>query len=185
VIERRYLVDNLAGLTIHPDGAHASRALLSLRFADRDAPDAGERYTAPQLLARLVALDTSKTLRLALAGARLAAEWDGALAQAIRGAGFRVHAAIDGTTALAAPVDWLTLVPRAEIAPATALPVDEVMIVVDAHTTEAALDAHAARWRCEHYFVRPADPTHLARSVALIHARPRWRLTTPLAVPGR
>lgn len=184
--ERRYLVDKLGGISLHPEGAHAGRALVTLRFADREAAGAGERYTAAQLVARLAELDTRNTARVALAGARVAAEWDAALAQAVRGHGFRVHAEIDGTAPLAGPVDWLTVAPRPEaIAVHDQLPVDEVKVVVDARLDTDALDRHAARWRCEHYFLRPADPSQLDHAISLIEARPRWRLTVPLAVAGR
>ncbi len=167
--ERRYFVDRLMGPTLHDHGAHAGRACVVMQFAD-----AGERYTARQLLDRLVALDTSRAARLCISGALAPTEWDAELAALIRNT-FRVHAEIDGTRALAANVDWLVVAPRADARIADGLQVDEVHVDVEAAIDEATLDRHAARWRCEHYFLRPCGPVE--RAVALIHARPRWRLS--------
>jgi organic radical activating enzyme len=46
------------------------------------------------------------------------------------------------------------------------------------------LDSYAERYRCEHYFVQPWMDAryahHLARTLALIQARPLWRLSLQL-----
>ncbi len=170
--ERRYFVDKLIGPTLHGHGAHAGRACVALTFAD-----AGERYTAAQIVDRLIAHDPSKTGRVCIAGALVPTEWDAELAAAIRNR-FRVHAELDGTRALGANVDWLVVMPRLDGKIVDGLQVDEVHIEVDASIDEDALDRHAARWRCEHYFLRPRGPVE--RAVALIHARPRWRLSPGL-----
>ena len=58
---------------------------------------------------------------------------------------------------------------------------NELKVVVDDTVDAATLDRYAARWPCEHYFLQPwmdARYQHnLARTIALIHARPRWRLS--------
>ena len=107
----------------------------------------------------------------------------------MRGAGFRVHMESNGTRAPAGPVDWLTVSPKPQHHPASlsladGVPADEVKVVVDDTVDEAVLDRHAARYRCEHYFVQPwmdaRYERNLARALQLVHARPRWRLSLQL-----
>lgn len=174
--ERRYAVTTLA-LALHPDGGHAGRLGVAIHLGDR-----GEQYTATQLRDRVLALDPAQTLRVAIRGASAAvvAAWDVELATALRGAGYEVAVELDGTHALAAPVDWLVVAPHAIAPLADGLAVDEVKVVVDAAVTEDVLDRYAARWRCEHYFL-VADAATRERATALIRARPRWRLSIPLA----
>jgi organic radical activating enzyme len=95
----------------------------------------------------------------------------------------------NGTRPLAGPVDWLTISPKpqfhtAGISFAEGLPASEVKVVIDDTVDEAALDRHAARWQCEHYFAQPCMDAryerHLARTLELIQARPRWRLSLQL-----
>jgi len=112
-------------------------------------------------------------------------QWDAEIATAIRGAGFAVHMESNGTRALAGPVDWLTISPKPQFhLPSLALAAtqaDEIKVVIDDTVDADALDRYAARWRCEHYFVQPCQDArydhHLARTLALIQARPRWRLS--------
>ena len=193
--ERRYLVKEMFGPTLQGEGAHSGRAVVFLRFAacnlecawcDTDfAPEHAIRMTAAEILARLVELDTGRTRRVVVTGGEPTLQWDAPLAEAVRGAGFRVHMESNGTRPLGGPVDWLTVSPKpqfhtASLSLANVQP-DELKVVVDDTVDEATLDRYAARFRCEHYFVQPcmddryAD--HLARTIALIHTRPRWRLS--------
>jgi organic radical activating enzyme len=197
--DRRYLVKEMFGPTLQGEGAHAGRAVVFLRFAacnlacpgcDTDfSPEGARRMTAAEIVARLVALDTGRSHRVVVTGGEPTLQWDAALSTAIRGAGFRVHMESNATRPLAAPVDWLTVSPKPQHHPARVtladqLPADEVKVVVDDTVDEAVLDRYAARWRCEHYFVQPwmddRYDHHLARTLALIHARPRWRLSLQL-----
>jgi 7-carboxy-7-deazaguanine synthase len=200
--ERRYLVKEMFGPTLQGEGAHAGRAVVFLRFAacnlacagcDTDFSPAGaRRIAAGEIVARLVALDTGSARRVVVTGGEPTLQWDAPLAAAIRGAGFRVHMESNATRPLAGPVDWLTLSPKpqhhgthaARVALADGLPADELKVVVDDTVDAAVLDRHAERWRCEHHFVQPwmdeRYDHHLARTLALIHARPRWRLSLQL-----
>ncbi len=196
--DRRYLVKEMFGPTLQGEGAHAGRAVVFLRFAacnldcpgcDTDfSPDGAQRLSAAEIVDKLRALDVGRTHRVVVTGGEPTLQWDGPLAAAIRGAGFRVHMESNGTRPLAAPVDWLTISPKpqhhppaASIALADHLPADEVKVVIDDSVDEPVLDRYAARWRCEHYFVQPwmdaRYERNLARTLALIHARPRWRLS--------
>jgi 7-carboxy-7-deazaguanine synthase len=197
--ERRYLVKEMFGPTLQGEGAHAGRAVVFLRFAacnldcpgcDTDfSPEGAQRFTAAEIVERLRALDVGRTRRVVVTGGEPTLQWDGPLAVAIRGAGFRVHMESNGTRPLAAPVDWLTISPKPQhhttsITLADHLPADEVKVVIDDTVDEAVLDRYAARWRCEHYFLQPwmdlRYERNLARTIALIHARPRWRLSVQL-----
>lgn len=197
--DRRYLVKEMFGPTLQGEGAHAGRAVVFLRFAacnlacpgcDTDfSPDGAVRMSAADIVARLRALDTGHTGRVVVTGGEPTLQWDAALSAAIRGTGFRVHMESNATRSLAGPVDWLTISPKPQHHPARVvladdLPANEVKVVVDDTVDEAVLDRYAARWRCEHYFVQPwmdeRYDHHLARTLALIHARPGWRLSLQL-----
>lgn len=197
--ERRYLVKEVFGPTLQGEGAHAGRAVVFLRFAacnldctgcDTDfSPEGAQRFTAAEIVEKLRALDRGRTGRVVVTGGEPTLQWDAALADTLADAGFRVHMESNGTRPLAAPVDWLTISPKpqhhpASIALADHLPADEVKVVIDDTVDEAVLDRYAARWRCDHYFVQPWMDAryehHLARTMALIHARPRWRLSLQL-----
>lgn len=194
--DRRYLVKEMFGPTLQGEGAHAGRAVVFLRFAacnldctgcDTDfRPEGAQRMSAPEIVARLRELDTGHTQRVVVTGGEPTLQWDADLSAAIRGAGFRVHMESNGTRPLAGPVDWLTVSPKPQyhtgsIVLADGLPADELKVIVDDTVDEMVIDRHAARYRCEHYFLQPwmdARYDHnLARTIALIHARPRWRLS--------
>ena len=194
--DRRYLVKEMFGPTLQGEGAHAGRAVVFLRFAacnldcpgcDTDfSPHGAQRLSAAEIAGKLQALDVGHTNRVVVTGGEPTLQWDGPLGAAIREAGFRVHMESNGTRPLAAPVDWLTISPKPQhhppgVALAEQLPADEVKVVIDDSVDETVLDRYAARWHCEHYFVQPwmdARFEHnLARTLALVHARPRWRLS--------
>ena len=195
--DRRYLVKEMFGPTLQGEGAHAGRAVVFLRFAacnlactgcDTDFdPEGAVRMGAADIVARLYALDTGHTRRVVVTGGEPTLQWDAPLSAAVRGAGFRVHMESNGTRAPQGPVDWLTISPKpqhhpAGLALASDAQPDELKVVVDDTVTEATLDGFAARYRCEHYFLQPwmmdgAYEKNLARTIALIHARPRWRLS--------
>lgn len=197
--DRRYLVKEMFGPTLQGEGAHAGRAVVFLRFAacnlacpgcDTDfSPEGAERWSAGEIVEKLRALDVGHTSRVVVTGGEPTLQWDAPLAAAVRGAGFCVHMESNGTRPPAGPVDWLTISPKPQHHPARVvladrLPADEVKVVIDDSVDEAVLDRYAARWRCEHYFVQPwmddRYERHLARTLALIHARPRWRLSLQL-----
>ena len=197
--DRRYLVKEMFGPTLQGEGAHAGRAVVFLRFAacnldcpgcDTDfSPEGATRMTAGDIVDRLRELDSGRTLRVVVTGGEPTLQWDAALSAAIRGAGFRVHMESNGTRVPEGPVDWLVVSPKPQhhgpsIVLADRVQPDELKVVVDDSVDENILDQHAARYRCEHYFLQPwmdgRYDHHLARTIALIHARPRWRLSLQL-----
>lgn len=196
---RRYLVKEMFGPTLQGEGAHAGRACVFLRFAacnlactwcDTDfVPEGAVRRDAAEIAAALVALDRDRARMVVVTGGEPTLQWDAPLADAIRGAGFRVHVETNGTRALAAPVDWVTLSPKPQfhtgaIALAPTVVPDELKVVVDDTVDAGTLDGYVARYACAHHFVQPCMDArydhHLARAIALVHARPRWRLSLQL-----
>ena len=196
---RRYLVKEMFGPTLQGEGAHAGRPCVFLRFAacnlactwcDTDfAPESATRHSADEIVARLVVLDRHGARMVVVTGGEPTLQWDAPLADALRAAGFRIHMESNGTRAPAAPVDWLTVSPKPQFHPASiALAPDviasELKVVVDDTVDEHVLDGHAARYRCEPRFVQPCMDArydhHLARTLALVHARPGWRLSLQL-----
>jgi organic radical activating enzyme len=195
----RYLVKELFGPTLQGEGAHAGRPCVFLRFAacslacswcDTDfSAEGAEKLSATEIVDKLVALDVHHARMVVVTGGEPTLQWDEPLAAALAAAGFRIHMESNGTRPLAGPVDWLTISPKPQfhtgsIALAPEVVASEVKVVVDDTVDEAALDRYAARYRCEHYFVQPCMDDrydhHLARTLALVHARPRWRVSLQL-----
>ena len=73
---------------------------------------------------------------------------------------------------------------RASISLVNDLPVSELKVVVDDTVDEGTLDRYVERYRCGHYFAQPCMNDqyqhHLQRTVALVQARPAWRLSVQL-----
>jgi organic radical activating enzyme len=186
------------GPTLQGEGAHAGRACVFLRFAgcslacswcDTDfAPEGASRHTAEEIVARLVELDRHASRLVIVTGGEPALQWDALLADALHAAGFRIHMESNGTRLLDAPVDWLTVSPKPQFHPPSLALVElvasEVKVVIDDTVDERVLDGYLARYRSEHYFVQPCMDDryahHLARTLALVQARPRWRLSLQL-----
>jgi organic radical activating enzyme len=196
---RRYLVKEMFGPTLQGEGAHAGRPCVFLRFAacnlacswcDTDFRAEGAvRYTADEIVTRLVELDRHAARMVVVTGGEPTLQYDAPLADALHAAGFRVHMESNGTRAVAGAVDWLTVSPKPQFHPASIalvddLPASELKVVIDDTVDATTLARYEARYRCEHYFAQPcmddAYAHHLARALALVHERPRWRLSLQL-----
>jgi 7-carboxy-7-deazaguanine synthase len=197
--DRRYLVKEMFGPTLQGEGAHAGRPCVFLRFAacnlacawcDTDfAAEGAVKMTSGEIVARLVELDTNSARMVVVTGGEPTLQWDAPLATAIKAAGFRTHMESNGTRPLGGPIDWLTVSPKPQFHTGSLslvgeLPVSELKVVIDDTVDEAALDRYAARYACEHYFAQPCMDdryqAHLAKTIALVQARPRWRLSVQL-----
>ncbi|MEO6775226.1 MAG: 7-carboxy-7-deazaguanine synthase QueE [Kofleriaceae bacterium] len=194
----RYLIKELFGPTLQGEGAHAGRPCVFLRFAacnlacdwcDTDfAAEGAVQLTAAEIVTRLVELDVHGARMVVVTGGEPTLQWDRELAEALRTAGFRTHMESNGTRVPAAPVDWLTVSPKPRFHTGSLAlvgqPVDEVKVVVDDSVDDATLAGYEARYPSEHYFAQPcmsaAYATSLARTLALVQARPRWRLSLQL-----
>ncbi len=191
-----YLVKELFGPTLQGEGAHAGRACVFLRFAacnlactwcDTDfAAEGAIKREAGEIVQELVALDRHASRMVVVTGGEPTLQYDELLAAALHAAGFRVHMESNGTRVPAGPVDWLTISPKPQFHPkALALggvAANEVKVVVDDTVADTTLARYEARYACEHYFAQPCagDPASLARTLALVGARPRWRLSLQL-----
>ena len=197
-VDRRYLVKEMFGPTLQGEGAHAGRPCVFLRFAacnldcpwcDTDfRPEGAQRFAADEIVARLLELDAHTSRLVVVTGGEPTLQWDAPLAEALHAAGFRIHMESNGTRPPAGPVDWLTVSPKPQFHPASIQLVElrpsEVKVVIDDTVDAATLDGYTARYRCDHYFAQPCMDDqyahHLARTMELVHARPRWRLSLQL-----
>lgn len=196
---RRYLVKEIFGPTLQGEGAHAGTPVVFLRFAgcnltctwcDTDfAPEGASRLEAGEIVDQLLALDTAACRRVVVTGGEPTMQWDAPLADAVRNAGFRAHMESNGTRALAAPVDWLTVSPKPRWhQPGDSLVLtqaDECKVIVEsAGDPDEALLGRYEAMAFTHRFLQPCMderyPEHLARAIALATARPRWRVSLQL-----
>jgi len=192
-----YLVKEIFGPTIQGEGAHAGRACVFLRFAvcnlacswcDTDfRPEGARRLTAHEISDALLALDRGSSRLVIVTGGEPTLQWDAELAGALGSAGFTVHMESNGIRPPSAPVDWLTVSPKPQFHPpqlalADALAPSECKLVVDDTVDDARLDDCERRYPgCAHFFLQPCMDDryreHLARTLALVERRPRWRLS--------
>lgn len=194
-----YLVKEIFGPTLQGEGVHSGRACVFLRFAacnlactwcDTDfRPDGARKMAAAEIAHELVARDANRSGLVIVTGGEPTLQWDAALAAAVKAAGFRAHMETNGTHALAAPVDWLTVSPKPQFHDgrfelSADLPVDECKVVVDTTVDETVLADYESRWRCSHWLLQPCDDDgraqHLRRAIQLVTQRPRWRLALQL-----
>ena len=165
----------------------------NLRCAWCDTPYAswapeGDKRSIADLLAEARA---SAVGHAVVTGGEPALQWDAPLAAALRVGGFAVHMETNGTRALAAPVDWLTVSPKPHfhgagqqlIAPPALRP-SECKVVVDDAVGDGELARYEALYDCLLNFVQPCMddryPHHLRRALELIERRPSWRLSLQL-----
>jgi len=189
-----YVVKEIFGPTLQGEGAHAGRPCVFLRFAvcnlactwcDTDfRPEGAARMGADAIVAALRAHDLHGSRMVVVTGGEPALQWDAELATALREAGFRVHMESNGTRALAAPVDWLTVSPkpqyhegRFELVVRRA---DECKVIVDDTVDERTLEDYE-RMQFGQLFAQPCMdaryPEFLAKTIDLVARRPRWRLS--------
>ena len=193
-MDRRYLVKEMFGPTLQGEGAHAGRPCGFLRFAacnlactwcDTDfAAEGAVRLGATEIVARLVELDRHHARMVVVTGGEPTLQYDAALADALHAAGFHVHMESNGTRAPEGVVDWLTVSPKPQFHTGSLALVEvvpsEVKVVIDDTVDAATLAAYETRYRAEHYFAQPCMDDryreHLAKAIALVQERPRWRL---------
>lgn len=124
--------------------------------------------------------------RICLTGGEPSLQADDALLQAFHEAGFTVHMETNGTHAVPAGVDWITLSPKDQVAGlkgdgTVVLPrADEIKLVLAPGTDPSAWASFPATW----HFLQPCDVSDpvrnreiLRQTIDYIHAHPLWRLS--------
>ena len=168
-MDRRYLVKEMFGPTLQGEGAHAGRPCVFLRFAacnlacswcDTDfAAEGALRFTADEIVARLVELDAHRARMVVVTGGEPTLQFDQPLSDALHAAGFRIHMESNGTRAPEGAVDWLTVSPKPQFHTGSLALVEvkpsEVKVVIDDTVDDATLAAYEARYRDAVFFAQP------------------------------
>ncbi|MBI4510152.1 MAG: radical SAM protein [Deltaproteobacteria bacterium] len=161
---------------------------LACTWCDTDfAPQASRRMPPHEIVRHLRDRDVHGTRMVVVTGGEPTLQWDGEIAGALSQAGFRVHMETNGTRALHAPVDWLTVSPKPRFhernEPLVLTSGDECKVVVDETVTEEDL-AHYEQMQFDHWFLQPCHGAHyearVRRAAMLALCRPRWRLSLQL-----
>ena len=124
--------------------------------------------------------------RICLTGGEPSLQADEALLQAFHEAGFTVHMETNGTHAVPAGVDWITLSPKDQVAGligngTVVLPkADEIKLVLAPGVDPSAWASFPATW----HFLQPCDVSDpvrnreiLRQTIDYIHTHPLWRLS--------
>lgn len=192
-----YLVKEIFGPTLQGEGAHAGMPCVFLRFAECNlacsfcdtvfSAEGASRMDAALVVRKLVETDIHEARRVVVTGGEPTLQWDGELYAVMKRAGFSVHMETNGTHALAAPVDWLTVSPKPQFHGEREKLVvtggDECKLIAFESTSAAELQGFEgldfARWYLQPCTNERYD-ANLRAAIALTLARPRWRLSLQL-----
>ncbi len=182
---RRAVFIRFAGCNLW-SGRDADRAKAECRFCDTDFVgtdgDGGGKFAdAAALAAHASGLwGGAQGPRLAvITGGEPLLQLDAELIQALHGAGFAIAVETNGTLPAPPGLDWICVSPKAgtEVVQRSG---DELKLVwpqegIDLDELES--------WEFRHFFIQPMDCADcraaLDQAVALVMARPQWRLTLP------
>jgi 7-carboxy-7-deazaguanine synthase len=181
---RRAVFVRFAGCNLW-SGREVDRSSAICKFCDTDFVgtdgDGGGKFRNANALALAVsaAWGTSTAHRYTvLTGGEPMLQIDGALIDALHGAGFEIGVESNGTIPAVAGIDWLCISPKAgsDVAQRSG---NELKLVLP----QAGSDTDAMEtWAFEHFLVQPMDcpDQAAARDAAIdfVMRNPRWRLTT-------
>lgn len=111
--------------------------------------------------------------RICLTGGEPSLQADDALIRAFHHAGYTIHMETNGTHALPAGVDWVTLSPKSAIVLQAA---NELKLVFTPDAEPSRWASFPAQW----HFLQPCDlhgVMNTAQTIAYIQANPAWRLS--------
>lgn len=183
---RRAVFLRFAGCNLW-SGREEDRARAICRFCDTDfvgtnGTDGGRYADAGALVARARALwGAGEAGRfIVLTGGEPLLQLDAALIGALRAGGFRIAVESNGTLAAPPGIDWLCVSPKAGGAVVQRCG-DELKLV----WPQPGIDpAELEEWDFRHHLVQPMDcggpernEAARAAAIALVMARPRWRLS--------
>jgi len=181
---RRAVFVRFAGCNLW-SGREVDRATAVCRFCDTDFVgidgDGGGRFADAAALAdharRLWGEAAGAVPYLVLTGGEPLLQVDAALIDACHAAGFEIAVETNGTLPVPAGIDWICVSPKAG-STTVQTKGDELKLVWPQPGTD--LDA-IERWDFAHFLIQPMDdPAYEANrdaAVALVMARPKWRLT--------
>lgn len=180
---RRAVFCRFAGCNLW-SGREADRATAICRFCDTDFVgtdgSGGGRFADAAALADAIAGcwgPGDDERYVVLTGGEPMLQVDAALTAALHAHGFTVAAESNGTLPVAAGIDWLCVSPKAgsTVVQRTG---DELKLV----WPQAGIDPAALeQWDFRHRLIQPLDDgnrdANVAACIALVQARPRWRLS--------
>ena len=120
--------------------------------------------------------------RICLTGGEPSLQADEALLQAFHQAGFMVHMETNGTQAVPAGVDWITLSPKSQVAglkgngTVVLSKADEIKLVLSPGVDPSVWASFPATW----HFLQPCDSAGIMNkeeTIAYIETHPLWRLS--------
>lgn len=180
---RRAVFVRFAGCNLW-SGREADRAAAVCRFCDTDFVGidgaGGGRFDDADALAQAVAVtwgSEEAERYVVLTGGEPMLQVDAALVDALHGARFTIGMESNGTIAAVPGIDWLCISPKAG-SNVVQRAGDELKLV----WPQPGVDVSALEtWDFSHHLVQPIDCAErdAAReaAIALVMARPRWRLT--------
>ena len=150
---------------------------LQCPFCDTDHR-AGTPMTAADIVAAVQEAG-GDCRRVCLTGGEPLLQVDGALVEALHAAGYKLHLETNGTRAVPAGIDWVTLSPKEDfVGNGTVVlqKADELKLVLADGVNPEKWAAFPATW----HFLQPCDVhgrTNVAEVTAYIEAHPSWRLS--------
>ena len=183
---RRAVFVRFAGCNLW-SGREQDRATAVCRFCDTDFVgtdgEGGERFADAAALAEAAAGfwgETREERFCVLTGGEPMLQVDDALVDALHAAGFTIAIESNGTIAVHPGIDWVCISPKAgsELVQRSG---DELKLVWPQPGTDVDI---LERWDFAHLLAQPLDTGSVegnaaseAEAIALVMARPRWRLT--------
>ncbi len=169
--------------SLQGEGYHTGRAAVFVRmagcnlrctFCDTDFAH-GEPMSAEQIADRVFTYSTSPDTLIVLTGGEPTLQVDEALTEALHRHGQMIAIETNGTHAVAAGVDWITVSPKMG-APVVMSMADELKLVMT-DQPESEIQKWLTTVKAQHYYLQPCSCKNTAEVVAYIQRHPEWQLS--------